>query len=308
MSVFKCLLLASLISQTLPAAHGEAHCPGNVASLTLRLVQGALIIVPIEINHSGPYDFVVDTGAQVTTIEPSLAAELGVKAQGTTGVGGVATYARTDYSHLDLIEAGQHSVPNTIAVIQEMTQLIEADSRIRGILGANFLEHFDLLIDNGRHLLCLDESGALASTIKGEHIALAEPRGSKQDLPFTRTLIVAAHLSASDATPVLLRLDSGSNSPLLYATDALVRSKSKSKASILKRVANGAEQSFAALPPQDIQIGTHSVRQVSFVIPMNSIGAGGPTPREDGLLPTMVFQRIFITCSGGYVALEPWER
>jgi hypothetical protein len=132
MSLFKCLLLASLVSQTLPGAHGEAHCPGNVASLTLRLVQGALIAVPIEINHSGPYDlpydFVVDTGAQVTTIEPSLAAELGVKAQGITGVGGVATYVRTAYSHLDLIGAGPHSVPHAIAVIQEITHLKAADS------------------------------------------------------------------------------------------------------------------------------------------------------------------------------------
>jgi hypothetical protein len=45
MSLFKCLFVASLVSQTLPAAHGEAHCPRNVASLTLRLVQGAFIVV-----------------------------------------------------------------------------------------------------------------------------------------------------------------------------------------------------------------------------------------------------------------------
>src|SRR5271156_346150 len=186
MSFFKCLLIASLVSQTLPAAQGEAHCPGSVASLTLRLVQGALIVVPIEINHSGPYDFVVDTGAQVTTIEPSLAAELGLKAQGTTGVGGVATYARVAYSYLDLIEAGQHSVPNAIAVIQEMTQLKSADSRIRGILGDNFLEHFDILIDNRLHLLCLDDLHALALAIRGEHVALVEPRGTQDDLLFTR--------------------------------------------------------------------------------------------------------------------------
>jgi len=233
--------------------------------------------------------------------------ELGLKAQGTTGVGGVATYARTAYSHLELIEAGKHSVPDVVAVIQEMTQLKAADSRLRGILGANFLEHFDLLIDNGRHILCLDESGTLASTIKEEHIALAQPRGSQRDLPFTRPLIIAARLFAGDTTPVLLRLDSGSNSPLLYAADALVRSKSNGKASVLKRVANGVEQSFAVLPPQDIQIGTHAIRQVSFVVPMTSIG-GGPSPREDGLLPTMAFRHVFISLSGEYVTLEPWER
>ena len=46
MSLFKCLLVASLISQTVPAAQGEAHCPGGVASLTLRVVQGALRLSP----------------------------------------------------------------------------------------------------------------------------------------------------------------------------------------------------------------------------------------------------------------------
>ena len=306
MSHFRCLLIAGLVCLVLPAALGEEHCPGNVASLTLRLVQSSIIVIPIEINHSGPYDFIVDTGAQVTTVEPKLASELHLKNEGTAGVGGVATYARTAFAYLDLIEAGQHSVPNAIAVIQEMTQLKAADSRIRGILGANFLEHFDLLIDNGGLILCLDESGALASTIKGEHIALAEPRGSNQDLPFTRPVIVAARLSAGDTTSVLLRLDSGSNSPLLYTAAAPLRTKSKGQASILQRVANGAKQSFAVLPPQDIQIGTHAVRQVSFVVPMNSIGAG-PTPREDGLLPTMAFQRVFISCSRGYVALKSWE-
>jgi hypothetical protein len=268
-------------------------------------VQGALIVVPIEINHSRPYDFLVDTGAQVTTIEPSLAVELGLKAQGTTGVGGVATYGRAAYSYLGLIEVGQHSVPDAIAVIQEITQLKAADSRIRGILGANFLEHFDLLIDNGRHILCLDESGALAATIKGEHIAFAEPHGSTQDLAFTRPIVVAARLFAGDTTTVLLRLDSGTNAPLLYAADGLVRSQPKGKTSILKRVANGVEQSFAVLPPLDIQIGTHAVREVSFVVPMNTIGAGA-SPREDGLMPTIAFQYVFISCSRGYVSLEPW--
>lgn len=222
-------------------------------------------------------------------------------------MGGVATYARTVYSYVELIEAGQHSVANAIGVIQEMVQLKSADSRIRGVLGANFLEHFDLLIDNGRHILCLDSSGALASAVKGERVALVEPRGSQEDLPFTRPMIVPARLSAGDATLVLLRLDSGSNAPLLYAVDAPFRSKSKSNASILKRIVNGAEQSFAVFPPQDIEIGSHAVRQISFVMPMNSIGVG-PTLREDGLLPTMAFQRVFISSMGRYAIFDPWQR
>jgi|ERR1035441_2146905 hypothetical protein len=285
MSFCKWLLRASLVSLAIQAAHGEALCPGSVASLPLRIVQSSLIVVAIEINHSGPYDFLVDTGAQVMTIEPSLVSELGIKTRGTTGVGGVATYKRAAYAYVDLIEAGDHSVSNAVAVIQEMAQLKAVDSRIRGILGENFLAHFDLLIDNRQRVLCLDTSGALQAAVHEEKIALVEPQEPAKDMPFTRPLLVSAQLSGSK-TQVLLRLDSGSNTPLLYATNPRYRDKSINPAPLLRRVVNGAEQSFAVQTPQDIHIGKLSVRQVSFVLPLNAIGEG-PTPREDGLLPTM---------------------
>jgi hypothetical protein len=74
---------------------------------------------------------------------------------------------------------------------------------------------------------------------------------------------------------------------------------------LLKRVVNGVEQAFAILPPQDVEVGSHLVRQISFVTPINSIG-NKPTLREDGLLPAMAFQRVFISYGGGYAALAPW--
>lgn len=206
MSLFKCLLVASLISQILPAAQGEAHCPGSVASLNLRLVQAALIIVPVEINGAGPYDFVVDTGAQVTTIDSSLAAELRMKPQGTVGVGGAGTYSRSEAVSIDNLRAGNHSVANTIAVVQIINQLTAVDPRIRGILGGSFLEHFDILIDNGHRILCLDDSGALASSIRGERVALAEPSGENRDLPFTRPIVVTARLSDFGKLPSFFAL------------------------------------------------------------------------------------------------------
>lgn len=308
MSLFKCLLWASLVSQLLPAAHAEAHCPGNVTSLTLRLVQGALIVVPMEVNHSGPFDFVVDTGAQITTIDSSLALELHVTAQGTTGVAGVATSARAPFAYLDSIAAGDRSASKTLVVIQELSQLKAADTRIRGILGSNFLEHFDLLIDNSHQILCLDDSGSLASAVKGERITLADPLGSQRDLPFTRPILVLARLSSGTNPPVLLRLDSGSNVPVLYKeADKPSRGSLAKRGSILKRSIQGTEQAFAVLVPQDIQIGKRWLRQVPFVVPLTVVGES-QAPREDGLLPTIALRRVFISCSRGYVTLEPWEQ
>ena len=252
-----------------------------------------------------PYDFLVDTGAQVTTIDASLAAELHLKPQSTVGVGGASTYSRSEAITIDLLRAGDHSVANTLAVVQKMAQLTAVDPRIRGILGGNFLEHFDILIDNGHRILCLDDSGALASSIRGERVALAEPRGANRDLPFTRPIVVTARLSNFGKTPLLLRLDSGSNSPLLYPGIAGLGMARANSAQVLKRTVGGTEQKFAVLPPQNIQIGKVALKQISFVSPMNSVGAG-PAPREDGLLPTIAYQRVFISCSGGYVTLDPW--
>jgi hypothetical protein len=63
MSTFKWLASIALTAAILPALHAEPHCPGNVPSLRLRLVQRSRIILPVTINHTGPYDFLVDTGA-----------------------------------------------------------------------------------------------------------------------------------------------------------------------------------------------------------------------------------------------------
>lgn len=307
MSLVKCFIAASLATLTLSALHAEPRCPGKVSGSALRRIQDDLIVVRVLINRTGPYDFLVDTGSQITTIEPVLASDLHLRIEGTTEVRGVATQSRSAYSFLDLIEVGSHSVPHSLAVIQDIAAVKAADPRIRGILGENFLSHFDLLIDNRQQILCLDESRALARAVKGEHIPLEQPHGPRDDLPFTRPMIVSARLTTTDAAPVLLRLDSGSNAPLLYATQPRLLRASATRAPMLKRVVNGVKQVFAVLPAQVIFVGTCPVRQVSFLIPMNGVGSGS-SPREDGLLPTIAFERVFISYSESYAALDPWVR
>jgi hypothetical protein len=307
MSLAKRLVAVSLAALALSTLHAEPRCPGNVATLTLRRIQDDLIVVRVQINRTGPYDFLVDTGSQITTIDPVLASDLHLRIEGTTGVSGVATQSRSAFAFLDLIEVGSHSVPQSLAVIQDIAELKAADPRMRGILGENFLSRFDLLIDNRQQILCLDESRTLAQAVQGEHTPLEQPHGPRDDMPFTRPMIVTVRLTTADLAPVLLRLDSGSNAAVLYAAQPGLLRASVSGAPVLKRVFNGAAQAFAVLPAQEILAGACPVRQVSFVIPMNEIGTG-PIPREDGLLPTAAFKRVFISYSENYVALDPWVR
>src|SRR4051794_33767377 len=92
-----------------PAAFAGAHCPGSIVGVHMRHIAGSLIVVPVEINHTGPYDFILDTGSQINMLDPRLASELHLRAEGTAGVDGVGFHSKTAYAHLDLIEIGLQS-------------------------------------------------------------------------------------------------------------------------------------------------------------------------------------------------------
>jgi len=154
-------------------------------------------------------------------------------------------------------------------------------------------------------MLCLDDSGILASTIRGEHVPLIEPYGPANDLPFTRPIVVTANVAGLAKTHLLLRLDSGSNAAMLHVADPKMRVMINRATPTLKRVVEGVDQVFAVLPGQNLEIGKQQYHEVSFVVPVNSTG-DGPTPREDGVLPTVAFQRVFISATARYAAFEPW--
>ncbi|MDT7812071.1 MAG: hypothetical protein QOJ42_1987 [Acidobacteriaceae bacterium] len=57
MSNFKRFAAFVVVTTIVPALHAEPHCPGNVASLPLRLTNSHQMIAAVSINHSGPYNF-----------------------------------------------------------------------------------------------------------------------------------------------------------------------------------------------------------------------------------------------------------
>jgi hypothetical protein len=301
-----CQRLVSIALATavmLPALEAESHCPGDVASLRLRLVQRSQIVVPVTINHTGPYDFLIDTGSQITTIDPALAAELHLRIEGTTGFVGVGYSTRPSFAYLDILEAGSQAVPNTLVVLQSVDQLHVADPHIRGVLGGNFLRHFDVLIDYAHQMLCLDGTGTMEPGIKGKHIEFATPHPTRE-ASSTEPLIIPVHLTGMAAEHLLLLLDSGTNVPLLYDS-AHVASGFSVNAPIQDRGPDGTERVFTVLPPQDMRIGTLAFHQISFVT-LAASRKDVPRVEVDGLLPTALFRCVYISYADRFVVLEPW--
>ena len=291
-----CRIPIALAAATLTAVHAERRCPGNVVSVPLRQIQGALPVVAVTVNGSGPFDFLIDSGAQITTVDSQIAAQLGLQTIGSTGIFGVASYQRKAATQLDHMQIGSHRVENVLAVVDDMAQLHQADPKLRGIVAEDFLAHFDFLIDYEQRALCLDESGAMASTIRGSRLPLAQPYGPDRDLPF---IGIAAQLEGSHA-PTLLCLDSGSNAAVLFASSPAAQGVVDSKAQIRKWVVAGTEQSFALLRPRQVAVAGRILGQIAFVQPIDSVES-----RVDGLLPTAIFKRVFISYSSHFAILEP---
>ena len=299
------LAAASLALVILPAMEAEPRCPGNTASVTPRFVQHALIVIPVKINQAGPFDFMVDTGSQVTVIDPSLALQLDLKPQGRVGLVSVANFAQASVTLLDTLEAGSRVVEKSPAIVQDLRPIQAADPRIRGVLGESFLAHFDLFVDYGHKLLCLDETSAMRDSVRGERIPFIRPQHPENELPFIERLVLSVRLSGPGKQPVLLQLDSGSDGPILYAGSGQPEIQALVQAATLQGAnATSAQRAFAVVPPQNVQIGNHILSHISFATPV-MVAKNLPRQQEDGLLPTVLFQRVFISGGDHYVVFEP---
>jgi len=296
---FASLVLAATMVSTLSA---ETHCPGNVASVPFRLVNRHQMIVDVSVNHSGPYSFLLDTGTQITLVDPSLANELKLSTWGTADVASVGVHASASFAQLDQLEAGSHSVANQKVLVYDLQNLQATGLNIQGVVGEDFLEHFDMLIDNAHSLLCLDDSEAMRGEVKGSHIPLLTPTQADGS-PLPKSLIVSARLS-DGMRPVRLKLDSGSNVPFLYNTSEYMALGLFRGASLHGGGANGAQRSFMALPPQNMKIGSVEISKVPFIT-LAGAQKDSRTSDFDGLLRMGLFRRVFICHTDHFAVLDP---
>jgi hypothetical protein len=297
---FASLVLAATI---VPALAAETHCPGNVASVPSHFVDSHLIVLAISINHTGPYNFLLDSGTQITMIDPSLAAALHLATQGAAVVATVGSNQSASFAQLDLVEAGSHAVAYQSVLVYNLRHLHPASLPIQGILGEDFLGHFDMLIDNAHRVLCLDNSGAMRTAVKEPHIPLlatAQPDGGVAP---PSLIIIAARLS-NGLRPVRLLLDSGMNSPILYNTSQYMVVQASNALGLHLSGVDGVQRNLSALPPQDVEIGSLELRHVPF-FRLAGIQGDAHSKGFDGVLPLGLFRRVFVDHADRFAVLEP---
>jgi predicted aspartyl protease len=111
------------------------------------------VVVPVTINGRGPFRFIVDTGANHSTITPGLVQVLGLKTDTTSPMtlDGITGSAQVAYVSVDQLQAGELKIKGTAMPIVWAPLMAGAD----GILGAAGLENKSLLIDFRRNSVAI---------------------------------------------------------------------------------------------------------------------------------------------------------
>lgn len=288
----KDLLLAMAISVSIPMnASAQTTAPiHEVAGVPL---------VEVSLNGAGPYPFVLDTGATVTMVKGPLLSALKIAAAQPVTVAGPFGHSRqqrvspgsfaiaglgADNIEIDMLEAGQLGI---------------LEGHAQGILGENFLKHFDVLIDNARHTLTLDRTTRLAESLAGEHLPLSIGGHSTAELTHDR-LIVSLRAPSLVARSMLFLVDSGTNTAVVYPA--------KNETLLFSRgVAGGSIHSLnrdqlCRLARVPLTIGSRTYRQEMMAICESMTRDNSDS---DGLLPTSLFRRLFISHRDKYVIADP---
>ena len=126
---------------------------------------GVALMVPVHVNGSGPFDFILDTGATVTCVDRSIARDLSLRdVPGAVGTGaGVGSEGRLQLVEIDSLRIGGAIAFDLQGCVVDLQHLESMDLDVDGLVGLNFLSEFHVTLDFDRRILRLRTSDAADS-------------------------------------------------------------------------------------------------------------------------------------------------
>jgi hypothetical protein len=267
-------IMILVVATTCKAASSNAPS----TPIKLSILGGCPVVHQVFLNGQGPYRFLLDTGAQTNQVEAGLARKLGLTATFQVDLDTAAGSSRVAGGRVGRVTLGSAEATNQEFLFTSLDGLHVLSPDIRGILGQEFLAHFDYTLDFHNRQMRFGDSPSSGIRVP---VRLIDGR-------------MAVATSQGE-----LVLDSGTDTLILF------RSSSQSAAAQIRTASNLVE-SVAVRRARELRIGDHLYHPANavFCAPCSS----GRSTREDGLLPASLFHAIFISNSGGYVLLDPLAR
>ena len=138
----------------------------------------------------------------------------------------------------------------------------------------------------------------MAETAIGEHLPL-QLNGVLHGQPTHNRLVVSGHIPELGDKPMLLLLDSGTNSPTLFR-DSLGAGAAEQEPMRAGNFNQWVASSASARTVRSLSLGGNSLTNVTLIAISRRADVD-----TDGLVPTSLFHSIFISHRGRFVVLNP---
>jgi predicted aspartyl protease len=255
-----------------------------------RLAHNTLVVVPVMAGKEGPFDFVLDTGADTSVVDPSIKTRLSMASDGSveqTTLAGVQTLTS---GRIPSLWIGSVQATDVSVLVQDLSELRKMDSRIVGIAGQDFLSRFNYMLDYDKRVLRFEKNNEIRDYLEGERLAI-ETNGNR--------MFLRSEAQSRKRTNLRLLLDSGANSVVLLHTP--------SQSLQLQLEASGFETTSSGhvglqiARIHDLIVGSEKFHDLPVALP-----AAEPSEHiGDGLLPTVLFHTLYVNSRERFVILNP---
>jgi predicted aspartyl protease len=158
----------------LPTLQDSAQPASEVDVLQARRDLHSRLTVPVQIGEHGPFDFLIDTGAERTVLSHDTAARIGLVPSGSATLMGVAGTQQVQLVEVDEINLGRRSFYGLSAPLLE-GRFIGAD----GIIGLDSLQDQRVLLDFRNNRLAIDDAKHLGGNAGYEIVVTARRRSGQ---------------------------------------------------------------------------------------------------------------------------------
>lgn len=263
--------------------------PKSAASsvIRIRMRENGRMLVPVAVNGSGTYSFLLDTGAAVTMLSHSLAKRLGLAATKETQVHTFAGKVSLWAGRADSLRIGNHLIVGSDVLIGDLGHLFNQSPEVDGILGQDILSRFNYLIDRRAASLEIEEGDNLVAALAGTKVS------------FERRAGVICVPVAGGALRLLL--DSGN--PYLVVYEDAARSCNAILAVSGDEGVVGSSLGRRVIRPTRIpslDIGGIVLRNVPAYLATRGSGRS-----EDGFLPLHIFNSMYVNNLENFLIANP---
>jgi len=232
------------------------------AKVKFRLAGGAqpLILLPVEVNGEGPFEFILDTGAGTSLLTPELGRKLGIKVIGSREGQSAGGAVSVSLAKVDSLAVGSAKLDDMDVGLVDLSHVGRTvGAKIDGDIGYNFLRHFRITLDYRRNEIHFDDPKRFE--LAGQSTALTEV---PMRLASPAKPLILVDVYANGRGPFQFAIDTGTSTTAI--TPELAQQLGVAGSPMGAATTGGAQVDVTAGVLQSFQVGGARINNTTVVV------------------------------------------